>query len=454
VRLTAVGTACMLFVAASAAAAPPPDVVFIIADDLGWGDVAFHGGSAPTPHLDRLARDGLELGCHLVAPVCSPTRAALLTGRCWSRFGVVDPQNERALPWDTLTLPRALGAAGYATALVGKWHLGSAPEERPNRFGFDTSYGSLAGGVTSFTHRYKNGPFTHTWHRDGTLIDEEGHVTDLLAAEAVRRIETLTTPAKDRAPYFLYVPFTAVHLPVQEPAEWLARVPAAIEGDVARHYAACIMHLDDAVGRIVAAIDKAGTRDRTLIVFTSDNGGTTAANTGQDYPPDGSPAGVIPGNNLPFRGAKETLYEGGVRVPTVVAWPGHVKPGRVDAPVQIADWMPTLCRLAGHTPDRDPHWDGADIGGLLVRHEPPPERPIYAVGPAWKARSLRLGRWKLIVTAAEAGQPERSELYDLAADPAEAHDLAADRPAEVARLREALAAAAARDNDARATADR
>jgi arylsulfatase A-like enzyme len=451
---TAVGIACLLSTAVAAAAAPRPDVVYIIADDLGWGDVGFHGGSAPTPHLDRLARDGLELGCHLVAPVCSPTRAALLTGRCWSRFGVVDPQNERSLPWETLTLPRALGAAGYASALVGKWHLGSAPEELPNRFGFDTSYGSIAGGVTSFTHRYKNGPFTHTWHRDGKILDEEGHVTDLLAAEAVRRIEALAAAPADRAPYFLYVPFTAVHLPVQEPAGWLARVPAAIEGDVARHYAACIMHLDDAVGRIVAAIEKAGTRDRTLIVFTSDNGGTTAANTGQDYPPDGSPAGIIPGNNRPFRGAKQTLYDGGVRVPTVVSWPGHVKPGRVDAPVQIADWMPTLCGLAGHTPDRDPHWDGMDIGGLLARHEPPPERPIYAVGPAWKARSLRLGRWKLIVTAAEAGQPERSELYDLATDPAEAHDLAADRPAEVARLRKTLAAAAARDNDARARADR
>jgi arylsulfatase A-like enzyme len=286
------------------------------------------------------------------------------------------------------------------------------------------------------------------------LHDEEGHVTDLIAAEAERRIEALATPAVDRAPYFLYLPFTAVHLPVHEPEEWLARVPAAIEGDVVRHYAACIMHLDDAVGRIVAAVGKAGTRDRTLLVFTSDNGGTTVDNTGQDYPPDGSPPGVVPGNNRPFRGAKETLYDGGVRVPTLVSWPGHVKPGRVDAPVQIADWMPTICRLAGVAPDRDPRWDGADIGPLLARHEPPPERPLYAVAPAWKARSLRLGRWKLIVTAAEAGQPERCELFDLDADPAEARNRAADEPAVVARLRDTLATAAARDNDARADGDR
>ena len=444
------------FLAGAAAAEPPrPDVVFMIADDLGWADVGFHGGVAPTPHLDRLARDGLELAQHVVAPLCSPTRAALLTGRCWSRFGVVAPQNERALPWDTLTLPRALRAAGYTTALAGKWHLGSAHDERPNRFGFDASYGSLAGGVTSFSHRYKNGPFTQTWHRDGELIEEQGHVTDLIAAEAVRQIGARATPAADRAPYFLYVPFTAVHLPVHEPEDWLGRVPEGIRDPVARHYAACVMHLDDAVGRILAAIERAGARGRTLIVFTSDNGGSRSPNTGQDYPADGSPAGDLPGDNRPFRGDKGTLYEGGVRVPTVVAWPGHVRPGKVTAAVQVADWMPTLCGLAGCRLDQDPRWDGCDIRPLLERHEPPAERPIYAVGPEWKERSLRLGRWKLIVSAA-AGEkaPGRRELYDLEADPGETRDLSADRPDELARLAQALDRAAARDNDAVAGADR
>jgi len=451
-RAAALTVLALCGIRAAVAAEPPrPDVIFIIADDLGWADVGFHGGSAPTPHLDGLARAGLELAQHVVAPVCSPTRAALLTGRCWSRFGVVNPQNERALPWNTLTLPRALREAGYGTCLAGKWHLGSRPEEGPNAFGFQRSYGSLAGGITSYSHRYKNGPFTHTWHRDGRLLDEEGHATDLIAAEAVRWIEGHARPGPDRPPYFLYVPFTAVHLPIREPDEWLARVPPGITGEVPRHYAACVMHLDDAVGRILRAVDAAGARERTLVVFTSDNGGSTGANTGQDYPGDGSPAGDLPGDNRPFRGRKEDLYEGGVRVPTVVSWPGHVKPGRVEAAVQIADWMPTICRLAGFTPQGDPRWDGADIGGLLERHEALPDRPIYAVGPAWMARSLRLGRWKLIVTAGRDGSPEQVELFDLAADPAEAENLAASRPAELARLRTALDAAAARDRDALAT---
>ena len=136
-----------------------PNIVFIMADDLGWADVAFHGGNAPTPHLDRLAAQGLELTQHYVAPVCSPTRTGLMTGRCWSRFGVTNPQNERALPWDTITLPLALRNAGYETCLTGKWHLGSQPEWGPNHFGFDHSYGSLAGGVGPWDHSYKQGPF-------------------------------------------------------------------------------------------------------------------------------------------------------------------------------------------------------------------------------------------------------------------------------------------------------
>jgi arylsulfatase A-like enzyme len=421
-----------------------PNVVLILADDLGWGDVAFHGGDAPTPHLDRLAKDGVELTAHYVAPVCSPTRTGLMTGRCWSRFNVTSPQNNRALPWNTVTLPRALKSVGYETCLTGKWHLGSKPDEGPNHFGFDHSYGSLAGGVSPWNHYYKQGPVSQTWHRNEAFVTESGHVTDLIADEAIAWIK-----GRGDAPFFLYVPFTAVHLPIKEPDEWLKRVPEAIQGDVPRHYAACVMHLDDAVGRIAAAVDAAGKRDDTLIVFTSDNGGSTVENNDLKYPDDNCPNGKLTGNNVPWRGQKGTLYEGGTRVATIANWPKRLRPGRCETPVQIIDWMPTLCRLAGYQPKTDLKWDGRDIWPLLtgdVKTAQP--RALYAVAPAHRARSLRYGDWKLIVD-----QQEATELYDLATDPAESMNLAASRPKRVAELRKLLDEMAARDNDAVAGAD-
>jgi arylsulfatase A-like enzyme len=421
--------------------APRPNIVFIMADDLGWADVAFHGGNAPTPQLDRLARDGLELTQHYVAPVCSPTRTGLMSGRCWSRFGVVNPQNQRALPWDTMTLPRALKSVGYDTCITGKWHLGSLPEQGPNHFGFDHSYGSLAGGVSPWNHRYKKGPFSRTWHRNEKLIEETGHVTDLLAAEAVRWIES-----RGAAPFFLYVPFTAVHLPIKEPAEWLDRVPDSIQGDVRRHYAACVMHLDDAVGRILGSLERTGRRENTLLIFTSDNGGSTAENNDLKYPDDNCPNGPLTGNNAPWRGKKGDLYEGGTRVPTIVSWPNRAKLGKVDSPVQITDWMPTLCALAGYRADRDLKWDGTDITPLLTRHTPIPDRPLYAVAPRWRSRSLRWGQWKLLVHGEK--QARRVELFDLVADPSETTNLAGDLPDRVGRLTAMLSEVSARDRDA------
>lgn len=421
-----------------------PNVVFIIADDLGWGDVAFHGGTAPTPHLDRLAKGGVELTAHYVAPVCSPTRTGLMTGRCWSRFNVTAPQNNRALPWNTVTLPRALKSVGYETCITGKWHLGSKPEEGPNHFGFDHSYGSLAGGVSPWNHFYKQGPVSQTWHRNEAFVNESGHVTDLITNEAVTWIKQ-----RGSSSFFLYVPFTAVHLPIKEPEEWLNRVPSSIQGDVPRHYAACVMHLDDAVGRIVAAIDNAGKRDDTLIVFTSDNGGSTVENNDLKYPDDNCPNGKLPGNNVPWRGQKGSLYDGGTRVATIANWPKRLPPSRCDEPVQIIDWMPTLCRLVGYTPQQNLKWDGRDIWPLLTGEEKfSKPRPLYAVAPGRRARSLRYRDWKLIVD--EKGMPE---LYDLAGDPAESKNLAANNPERLAELRKLLDEMAASDNDAVADAE-
>ncbi|MFM2166792.1 MAG: Arylsulfatase [Verrucomicrobiota bacterium] len=429
--------AAALFALASLAHAAP-NFVFIIADDLGWADVAFNGGSAPTPNLDKLAREGVELTQHYVAPVCSPTRTGLMTGRCWSRFNVTTPQNPRALRWDTVTLPTALKSLGYDTCLTGKWHLGSRPEWGPNHFGFDHSYGSLAGGVGPYDHQYKKGEFQQTWHRNEKLLTESGHVTDLITKEACEWLSQ-----RSGKPFFLYVPFTAVHLPVKEPAEWLAKVPAGITGEVARHYAACIMHLDDSVGRLVTTLEKTGQRGETLIIFTSDNGGSTAENSGQTYPADDYPAGPLPGSNKPLRNEKGSVYEGGTRVPCLVNWPGKLKPGKHTAPVQIVDWMPTLCALAGFKPDRDLKWDGSNLWPQLAEGAAPAAHPIYTVAPGFNARSFRVGDWKLVLLP-----KDKTELFDLANDPNEQNDLAVKKPEKLAELQKALEAYARADKDA------
>lgn len=426
-----------LVLALTAHAAPKPNIVFIIADDLGWADVAFHGGSAPTPHLDRLAAEGVELTQHYVYPVCSPTRSALLSGRYATRFGVTSPQNARAFRWDQVTLPLALKSVGYDTALCGKWHLGSKPEEGPQKFGFDHGYGSLAGGVGPWDHHYKKGAFMKTWHRNAQLIEEKGHVTDLITREATQWIES-----RGEKPFFIYVPFTAVHLPIKEPDEWLAKVPAAIVGDVPRQYAACVMHLDDSVGRILTTLEKTGRAKSTLVIFTSDNGGSWAENNGQTYPPDDYASGKLPGNNSPLRDEKGSVYEGGIRVACVARWPEKLKPGKFTGVAHVTDWMPILCALAGYVPEADLKWDGQNIWPQLTGAKAPQPRAIYVAGPGFRSRMVRDGDWKLVSNS------DRAELFDLASDPNEKANLAAKQPETVARLRAKLADLSKADRDA------
>ena len=419
----------------SALAAGKPNIVFIMADDLGWADVAFHQGNAPTPNLDKLARESVEFTQYYAAATCSPTRTALMTGRCWSRFGIGGPDNRRALPWDTVTLPRAMKAMGYETAITGKWHLGSKPDWGPNHFGFDHSYGSLAGGVGPWDHHYKEGEFVNTWHRNEKLVTEEGHVTDLICREAIQWLR-----GRGAAPFFLYVPFTAVHLPLKEPKEWVSRVPAGITGEVPRQYAASIMHLDDAVGQIVAALDQSGRRQDTLVVFTSDNGGSWAENNGQAYPKDGYANGRIPGSNVPWRGQKGDMYEGGIRVPMIVSWPGHLKPRKTDQAMQVVDWMPTFCAVVGYQPGKDLKWDGTNLWPHLTGERTDKmARVLY-----WtqgRNSAVRDGDWKLTV------QGNKTELFDLAKDPYEKTDLAPQRSEQLAAMKRRLAEVSKADRD-------
>jgi arylsulfatase A-like enzyme len=440
-RLTPIAALLLAtFAPAAARAAEKPNIVIVMADDLGWGDVGWRGGPYKTPHLDRLAKQSVRLEQHYSLPVCSPTRSALLSGRFNSRFGCTNPQNPRVFPFDTVTLASAFKSVGYETALVGKWHLGSKPEWGPQKYGFDHSYGSLAGGVTAYTHVYKTGEFAQTWHRNGKLIEEEGHVTDLLTKEAVQFIEK-----KRSGPFFLYVPYTAVHLPIDEPKEWLDLY--AKEPDLGvRQYGACVSHLDDGVGKIVAALDRAGARENTIVLFISDNGGSTDTQNNDPQYAGTHPTFRIPAKNGTLRGKKGTVYEGGIRTPGIVSWPGKLKPRDEHSPIHVADWFPTLAGPAGYKPKGDLKWDGQDRWPVLTGAAKPEPRVLYWLGPGGNSLALRKGDLVLI---RQNKKPD--ELYDLAADPDQKTDLAAKRPETVAELAELLKKVSERDNDAKVT---
>jgi arylsulfatase A-like enzyme len=401
----------------------------VLADDLGYADVGFNGATfVRTPNLDRLAKSGAQLGALYVQPVCTPTRAALLTGRYPIRYGlqmnVVSPWGKAGLglPLEERTLAEALRDAGYQTALVGKWHLGHfRPEDLPTHRGFDHQYGSYNDAINHFTH-HRNGV---DWHRDDRLADgpeDAGYSTELLTREAVRRIRE-----RDRArPLFLYVAYDAVHFPLQAPDEYLRRYASLREPR--RTYAAMIAALDDGVGAIAKALDDEGMRANTLLVFSSDNGGVDP--------------GVV-ADNGPLRAGKFTLYEGGVRAAAFASWEGHVPAGtRVDAPLHVVDWFPTLVRLAGGVAVGNLPLDGRDAWPTITAGQPSPHdvilvnaTPPAATLQAEEVGALRLGDWKIVLPRAAGGDPHGDELYDLAHDAGERFDLAAKYPAKARELR-------------------
>lgn len=408
-----------------------PNILLLVADDLGWADVGWHGGRFKTPVMDRLVREGVELNHHYVQPVCTPTRTALLSGRWTSRFGphVLSPSNSRAFPPGTPTLASALKACGYETYISGKWHLGGRPEWGPNHYGFDHSYGALCGALDPWTHKYRPGPFEDTWHRNLQRIDEEGNATELVAREALKSIR------EKKAPWFIYVPFFAVHIPVDAPDDYKRLYDGVkfdedpVKNDSLLRLAAFVSQLDSKAGEFVTALEETGQRSNTLIVFTSDNGGLP----GGKNPYVGNVAdSPVLSSNLPLRGFKNTLYEGGVRVSAFANWPGKLTPGKLDAPLHAADWMPTLTKLAGWQPPADLRFDGIDAWPLLtgaVTQAAP--RTIYIPHPTG-AIVLRDG-WKLIARHAGKKKPASVELFHVATDPYEGTDLAS---AEAAKLRE------------------
>lgn len=420
--------------------APRPNIVVILADDLGWGDVGWHGSEIKTPNLDGLAASGAKLEQFYVQPVCSPTRAAFVTGRYPMRHGlqvgVVRPWAQYGLPLEERTLPQALKEAGYETAISGKWHLGHfRPEYLPTRRGFDHQYGHYNGALDYDTHDRDGG---HDWHRDDKESRDEGYSTHLIAKEAVR----VVAEHDPTRPLFLYVPFNAVHAPHQVPDRY--KEPYKDLPEPRRTYAGMLAALDEAVGQIKAALDRKGLAENTLIVFSSDNGGP-------------NPGKVT--SNGPLRGAKATLFEGGTRVAAFATWPGHIPAGStVNAPLHIVDLYPTFLKLAGAKLDQATPLDGRDAWAAIAEGGPSPHDAIL-LNTTPRNGAIRVGDWKLIVGrpggGGEDGEPApdadadaesgRVLLFNLADDPYEKLDLAAKRPEKVAELRaryDALAAQA------------
>jgi arylsulfatase A-like enzyme len=418
---------CLFAVQVVGADAPKPNIVFFLADDLGYADVGFHGSEIKTPNIDKLAAAGVKLESFYVQPVCSPTRAALMTGRYPMRHGlqvgVVRPWAQYGLPLEERTLPQALKEAGYETAIVGKWHLGHFKSDYlPTRRGFDHQYGHYNGALDYFTHLRDEG---FDWHRDDKVCRDEGYSTHLLAKEACRIVADHDT----KKPLFLYVPFNAVHAPHQVPDKY--KEPYSKLPEPRRTYAGMLAAMDEAIGQVVEAVERKGLRKDTLFIFSSDNGGP-------------QPGRVT--SNGKLRASKGTVYEGGVRVAACAAWDGHIKPGSaVNEPLHMVDWYPTLLTLAGASLEQKLPLDGLDAWATITDEKPSPHKEIL-LNAAPSGGAIRMGDWKLIVNGGgedgEAPAPKKqkgataaTELFNLADDVSESKNLAADNPDKVKELR-------------------
>ena len=416
-----------LFAALPLAKAAKPNILIIVADDLGYADVGFNGGTIiATPNLDRLAATGINLTNFRVCPICSPTRAGLLTGRWPHRFGmmrsVVPPWSNYGLPPGEKTLPELLAAAGYERrGITGKWHLGHAKRAfLPLSQGFTRFVGCYNGAINYFTHQREG---ERDWHHDEQTSPEEGYSTDLIAAEAVRFIGA----SPPDQPWLLYVPFNAPHSPYQAKESDLQKYAKIREGH-RRSYAAMVDSLDQAMGRILAVVEAQPDAANTLVLFFSDNGG---------IPNVGS-------HNGPYCGAKLSVYEGGTRVCAAIRWPaGGLSGGkRFDDRVGYIDVLPTALALAdAPVPE---NLDGINILPALRNEAPLAERPwfSYIHQNAVAHGSVHLGKLKLVAHgdffSETPATPPQLELYDLAADPGESRDLAPDQPETLRQLHRLL----------------
>jgi arylsulfatase A-like enzyme len=412
----------LIAVAAWAApVAPPaaarPNILFIVGDDMGYAEVGFHGCKEfPTPNLDALAASGVRFTSGYVSgPYCSPTRAALLTGRYQTRFGhEFNPGGAHGMPTNQVTIANRLRKAGYRTALIGKWHLGASEGMRPLERGFDEFFGFL-GGAHSY---FKAAGF---W-RGAEPVTEMDYSTDAFGREAASFIERNKT-----RPWFLYLSFNAVHTPMDATPDRLAKF-SGVADEKRRAHNAMMLAMDEAIGKVLKKLSETGQDRNTLVAFISDNGGPTMPGTSLNA-----------ARNEPLRGSKRTTLEGGIRVPFVLSWPGRVKPRVFDSPVIQLDLTATALAAAGI--NTDSNLEGVDLLPFLagVKTDPPHDALYWRFGDQM---AIRAGDWKLVRydvnadtrTGGRSQGVTAAKLYNLRSDIGETNDLAAAMPHEVKKL--------------------
>jgi len=391
--------------------AKQPNVVFILADDMGFGDIGYNGSEIATPHLDQLARGGMTLARNYVYPVCSPTRAALLSGQNPLHHGITGPIADYAsLPPDLKIMPEYFKELGYQTHMVGKWHLGLTETNAwPTAKGFDSYYGFLGGWIDFYTHVFAGGL---DWQRNGVSIREEGHATDLFTREALNIIESRHV----NQPFLLYLAYNAPHSPLQHPPDYsgLNNFPEVSDRSV---YAEMVTHMDANIGSIVASLEEQGILEETIVVFSSDNGGALG----------------LGANNGDLRGGKRTSLEGGLRVPGLISWSDHIEPGStLEQQIAVHDWLPTLLDAVGGNASAvaDPYgqsmWAAIAEGAQV-------DRNIHVMG-AQSDRAVFDWPWKLVYIKANESGDESYQLYNVVDDPFEKTDRAAEYPEMTASL--------------------
>jgi arylsulfatase B len=383
-----------------------PNIVIIVADDLGWADVGYHGSPIRTPNIDQLATGGIELNRFYVCPVCSPTRTGLMTGRYPNRTGMHGSPtqfvNNKGLPPGEVTLAEMLREAGYEYRhAIGKWHLGTAATVfHPIDQGFTSFYGHYCGMIDFFEHS-RGGELD--WHRDYESSHDQGYSTRLMSDDAVRFIESVP----DQEPFFLYLAYNAVHTPIQAPDK---DIEAYRNDSLPNHsptFAAMLTVMDEGIGQVRDALKRKGVSDNTIVWFISDNGGT-----GRN------------GKNFPLRGFKNTSYEGGIRVPAAISWPARLENERkIETIMGYVDIMPTLAAITGVSNQADKPWDGINVLDILDGKAETTDRAFYP-----DRNAVVTQRWKLV----------DNQLFDLENDPYEQTDLATEKPEIYKKMHEHL----------------